>query len=122
MIWRNEALRYKKLRKGPVIFFRDRRSTRHCIDVLYILCVITIHVRLVLLAAALLTVLATQPAYANDSYKYFRIGNKEDVQTKAAFGIAMIGGGKDLDEAFRWLCNKGNGGDFLIIRARGSDA
>lgn len=122
MIWRNEALRYKKLRKGPVIFFRDRRSTRHCIDVLYILCVITIHVRLVLLAAALLTVLATQPTYANDSYKYFRIGNKEDVQTKAAFGIAMIGGGKDLDEAFRWLCNKGNGGDFLIIRARGSDA
>ncbi len=36
-------------------------------------------------------------------------------------GIAMMGGGTDLDEAFRWLCNKGNGGDFLILRARGDD-
>ena len=32
----------------------------------------------------------------------------------------MMGGGKDLDEAFRWLCAKGNGGDFLIVRAHGS--
>ena len=55
------------------------------------------------------------------SYKYFRIGNKNDVQTKADAGIAMMGGGTDLDEAFRWLCNKGNGGDFLIVRASGDD-
>ena len=34
----------------------------------------------------------------------------------------MMGGGKDLDEAFRWLCQKGNGGDFLILRASGDDA
>ena len=33
----------------------------------------------------------------------------------------MMGGGDDLDEAFRWLCKKGNGGDFLILRARGDD-
>ncbi len=33
----------------------------------------------------------------------------------------MMGGGKDLDEAFRWLCSKGNGGDFLILRATGDD-
>lgn len=32
-----------------------------------------------------------------------------------------MGGGTDLDEAFRWLCQKGNGGDFLILRARGDD-
>ena len=56
-----------------------------------------------------------------EPYKYFRIGNKEDVQTKPVAGIAMMGGGSDLDEAFRWLCNKGNGGDFLILRARGDD-
>jgi cyanophycinase-like exopeptidase len=56
-----------------------------------------------------------------DSYQYFRSGNKEDVQTKPVFGIAMMGGGSDLDEAFRWLCEKGNGGDFLILRARGDD-
>ena len=33
----------------------------------------------------------------------------------------MMGGGSDLDEAFRWLCKKGNDGDFLILRARGDD-
>ncbi len=33
----------------------------------------------------------------------------------------MMGGGKDLDDAFRWLCKKANGGDFLILRARGDD-
>src|ERR1700688_1931914 len=33
----------------------------------------------------------------------------------------MMGGGSDLDEAFAWLCNKGKGGDFLILRATGDD-
>jgi cyanophycinase len=56
-----------------------------------------------------------------DSHKYFRIGNQEDIQTKPRFGIAMMGGGSDLDEAFRWLCKQGNGGDFLILRASGDD-
>jgi cyanophycinase len=53
-------------------------------------------------------------------FKYIRIGNPNDVQTHADFGIAMMGGGTDLDEAFRWLCGKANGGDFLILRAHGS--
>ncbi len=55
------------------------------------------------------------------SWQYFRIGNKEDVQTQTAGGTAMMGGGDDLDEAFLWLCAKGNGGDFLVVRARGDD-
>jgi len=54
------------------------------------------------------------------SYKYFRLG-KGDIATRPVPGIAMMGGGRDLDEAFRWLCNNGNGGDFLILRARGDD-
>lgn len=53
-------------------------------------------------------------------FKYIRTGNPSDAQTHADFGIAMMGGGADLDEAFRWLCGKANGGDFLIIRAHGS--
>ena len=55
------------------------------------------------------------------SYKYFRLGNKEDAVTSPTAGIAMMGGGSDLDAAFSWLCNKGNGGDFLILRATGDD-
>jgi cyanophycinase len=65
--------------------------------------------------------LAASFVHAADSYKYFRIGNKDDVETTPTAGIAMMGGGSDLDEAFRWLCNKGNGGDFLILRATGDD-
>ena len=32
-----------------------------------------------------------------------------------------MGGGKDLDEAFRWLCDRAEGGDFLVLRATGGD-
>jgi cyanophycinase len=55
------------------------------------------------------------------SYKYIRIGHKDDAHTKPVTGIAMMGGGTDLDEAFRWLCGKADGGDFLILRAHGDD-
>jgi cyanophycinase len=55
------------------------------------------------------------------SFKYIRIGQKNDAQTKPVAGIAMMGGGDDLDEAFRWLCDKADGGDFLILRAHGDD-
>jgi cyanophycinase len=73
------------------------------------------------LSLVLLTLwLAASLAHAA-SYRYFRIGNKDDIQTKPRAGIAMMGGGTDLDEAFRWLCQKGNGGDFLILRATGDD-
>ncbi|HEY7353713.1 MAG TPA: cyanophycinase [Terriglobales bacterium] len=44
------------------------------------------------------------------------------MQTKPIAGYALMGGGKDLDDAFRWLCEKGNGGDFLVLRAAGDDA
>src|SRR5580698_60220 len=70
----------------------------------------------------LLLVLALLGSFAHaGSYHYIRIGNKQDVQTQPAAGIAMMGGGSDLDEAFRWLCKKGNGGDFLVLRATGDD-
>lgn len=55
------------------------------------------------------------------SYQYSRIGNKNDVQTKPTFGVALMGGGTDIDEAFRWLCQKANGGDFLILGVSGDD-
>ena len=84
----------------------------------YILSVIKTHLRWFLLLWAVAC--AVNLAHA-ESYKYFRLGNKDDVQTKPVAGIAMMGGGSDLDEAFRWLCNKGNRGDFLILRARGDD-
>ena len=40
-------------------------------------------------------------------FKYKRTGNKQDVTTAAEAGYALMGGGSDLDEAFRYLCDKG---------------
>lgn len=57
-----------------------------------------------------------------NSFKYLRTGNASNLTTKFAAGYALMGGGSDLDEAFRWLCNKGGGGDFLILRATGDDS
>jgi cyanophycinase len=72
------------------------------------------------LVLVLIVACASNPARA-DSYKYFRLGNPKDVPTRPVAGIAMMGGGSDLNEAFAWLCNRGNGGDFLILRATGDD-
>ena len=63
--------------------------------------------------------LFSRPSHAVP-YQYFRIG-PADIQTTPTNGLALMGGGTDLDEAFRWLCEKANGGDFLILRARGDD-
>ena len=69
----------------------------------------------------LLTILSFSTAALASSYQYIRLGSKADSQATPAAGTAMMGGGKDLDEAFRWLCQKANGGDFLVLRARGDD-
>lgn len=69
----------------------------------------------------LMTLLLLPVPSLGASYKYIRLGQKSDSQTVPAAGIAMMGGGADLDDAFRWLCEKANHGDFLILRARGDD-
>jgi cyanophycinase len=55
-------------------------------------------------------------------YKYFRAGSPTDIQTKTQGGFALMGGGKDLDRAFKWMCERSGGGDFLVLRASGDDA
>lgn len=58
----------------------------------------------------------------HSSYRYFRVGQNTDSTVQPNAGYALMGGGKDLDDAFRWLCEKANGGDFLILRAADDDA
>ena len=55
------------------------------------------------------------------TYQYIRLGGQADSTAAPLAGTAMMGGGEDLDEAFRWLCKRANGGDFLVLRARGDD-
>ncbi len=56
------------------------------------------------------------------SYQYMRVGKPADVVTKPIPGVMLMGGGKDLDTAFRWICERSKGGDFLVLRATGTDA
>jgi cyanophycinase len=72
-------------------------------------------------AICLVTVLLVSTSATAASYQYFRLGAATDVTTSPAFGIALLGGGDDIDDAFRWLCDKAHGGDFLVLRARGDD-
>jgi cyanophycinase len=50
------------------------------------------------------------------------VGNPANVNVSPRPGVALMGGGKDLDGAFQWLCERSRGGDFLIVRASGTDA
>ena len=69
---------------------------------------------------------ATSPAASavgtNPDTQYWRAGNSRDIRTTTQGGFALIGGGTDLDEAFSWLCERSGGGDFLVLRASGTDA
>ena len=80
---------------------------------------LTIFTRIAISALALASLQAGNAP--KESYKYFRTGNSADVSTKTVAGFALMGGGKDQDAAFQWMCKKSGGGDFLIIRARGDD-
>ncbi len=71
------------------------------------------------IAAVIASVL---PARAADHpYQYFRAGNPNDVRTKTQAGFALMGGGDDLDEAFKWMCERAGGGDFVVLRASGDE-
>ena len=37
-------------------------------------------------------------------------------------GVALLGGGADLDAAFHWMCERAGGGNFVVLRASGTDA
>ena len=62
------------------------------------------------------------PAFAAKSYSYFRVGNSNDVATATTAGTVLMGGGTDVDAAFQWMCQRSGNGDFLVIRATGTDA
>lgn len=74
--------------------------------------------------AGVLAILAfASPSLAAEPhYKYLRVGSATDIHTKTQAGFALMGGGEDLDAAFRWMCERSGGGDFLVLRATGTDA
>ncbi|MBB6110179.1 cyanophycinase [Mucilaginibacter lappiensis] len=49
------------------------------------------------------------------------IGDTANVNTPVKAGLVMIGGGRDVDEAFKWMIDRSGGGDVVIIRASGKN-
>ena len=54
-------------------------------------------------------------------WKYWRTGNSEDSPAVPRTGFALMGGGSQQETAFQFLCERTNGGDFLILRAQTED-
>jgi cyanophycinase len=60
---------------------------------------------------------------ANEAgYEYYVAGNPGDVTTMTTPGLLLAGGSTDQDDAMRWMIGRSGGGDFVIIRASGTDA
>ena len=75
-----------------------------------------------LLAYLLMACICATPSFAAKQYSYFRVGNPNDISTSTTPGTVLMGGGTDVDAAFQWMCLRSGGGDFLLIRATGTDA
>jgi cyanophycinase len=61
-------------------------------------------------------------AGSNPKYEYYVTGNEANVVTSTSGGLLLMGGSTDVDAGFQWMIAKSGGGDFVVIRATGTDA
>ncbi len=67
----------------------------------------------------------SQVAFAGKPYQHYVVGDSTDVVAQhppRTPSLVLMGGGPDVDEAFKWMINKSGGGNFVVIRATGTDA
>lgn len=50
------------------------------------------------------------------------VGDTSNVVKTVNGGMVLMGGGKDVAEAFKWMIARSGGGDVVILRATGTDA
>lgn len=50
------------------------------------------------------------------------VGDTADAKTTVDGGLVLMGGGTDVDAAYRWMIARSGGGDVVVIRASGTDA
>lgn len=74
------------------------------------------------LILSMLPLVSAPGAAAATGYEYYVTGNSGNVTGSTAAGLMLMGGGTDVDAAFQWMINKAGGGDFVVIRASGTDA
>ena len=73
-----------------------------------------------LLACVSVHAMAGAPVTKGEGWIYWRSGNPNNVQTATKPGVMFEGGGTDVDDAYRWMCAKSGGGDFLVLRSYGN--
>ena len=68
----------------------------------------------------LLSILLTQLLVAQNFTEY-ATGSSTDITTNHEFGVCMMGGASENDDAMIWFLEKANGGDVVVLRASGSN-
>lgn len=68
-------------------------------------------------AASMLMACSVHAQPKNPSLKLS--GDPADVTTTTRGGVALIGGGGNVDAAFKWMIERSGGGDVVVIRASG---
>lgn len=78
-------------------------------------------VALALLGGAVAGLPAAQAARAE--VDYYLTGSAVDAVRTApgSASTVLMGGGPDVDDAFRWMIARADGGDFVVLRASGAD-
>lgn len=57
----------------------------------------------------------------SQGYTSYFTGNPTNITTTPEFGICMMGGASEHDNAMKWLLQKANGGDVVVLRSSGSN-
>ncbi len=59
---------------------------------------------------------SNQTGRVESTYHSWLVGSAADVTTNSTGGTVLAGGSTDVDEAMRWMLQKANGGDVIVIR------
>lgn len=57
----------------------------------------------------------------SQGYTSYFTGNTTNITTNPEFGVCMMGGATENDNAMKWLLQKANGGDVVVLRSTGSN-
>ncbi|MFK7782736.1 T9SS type A sorting domain-containing protein [Psychroserpens sp.] len=68
-----------------------------------------------------LTIVLFTKLIVAQNYTEYATGSSVDAETNHEFGICLMGGASENDDAMVWFLNKANGGDVVVLRASGSD-
>ncbi len=69
----------------------------------------------------LITSVLLSTALHGQNYTSYFTGNEENIDVQPQFGLCLMGGAGESDEAMIWFLERANGGDVVVLRASGSD-